>query len=405
MDAPLRTAPSGITPDFENPPFLGLPVLVTAGICLFLVFLFTAVRIYATVYVLKKWKLDDYVYCFSCTAGVAFIAFEISIVLSKPIGYHAWNVRESDVTKSSLMHLLAFSITLGPVLWLLKLSLFCFVLRHFGSVRWVKNCVYIGIIVLGLVFSGYTIIVTMSCGPLPGSDTVSYLNGVNRMQCSSPEGVTAVFSIITGTFNGIGDLYLIVISMPLVSSLRLSTKQMYGVYLIQLCGALVCLCSLMGVYYRYKSWQSTDLTGGQIPLYVVLALEMAIGLMIPCMPSFATIWRYYTDPNINDTGNLTTPNMRGVSSLSFSSPLILSQPESRATWRKTHLSIEEIPYRKTSSEYNQYSIRTPLPVHIQRMKALPSTPLPYPYTKSAPQSPTTPKSCRSMQLPIMFSHY
>jgi hypothetical protein len=94
-------------------------------------------------------------------------------------------------------HLLAFSITLGPVLWLLKLSLFCFVLRHFGSVRWVKNCVYIGIIVLGMVFSAYTIIVTMSCGPVAGSDTASYLRGLNRKQCFAPEGLTAVFSKLT----------------------------------------------------------------------------------------------------------------------------------------------------------------------------------------------------------------
>jgi hypothetical protein len=91
-------------------------------------------------------------------------------------------------------HLLAFSIAVGPVLWLLKLSLFCFVLRHFGSVRWVKNCAYMGIIVLGLVFSAYTIIVTISCGPVPGSDTASYLRGLGQKQCSAPEGVTAVSS-------------------------------------------------------------------------------------------------------------------------------------------------------------------------------------------------------------------
>jgi len=97
-------------------------------------------------------------------------------------------------TLTASQHLLAFSITLGPVLWLLKLSLFCFVLRHFGSVRWVKNCVYIGIIVLGMVFATYTIIVTMSCGPVPGSDTASYLRGLNRKQCFAPEGLTAVSS-------------------------------------------------------------------------------------------------------------------------------------------------------------------------------------------------------------------
>jgi hypothetical protein len=44
--------------------------------------------------------------------------------------------------------------------------------------------------------------------------------------------------IITGTVNGVSDLYLIIISMPLVSGLHLTAKQMYGVYLIQFSGAL-----------------------------------------------------------------------------------------------------------------------------------------------------------------------
>jgi len=138
-----------------------------------------------------------------------------------------------------------------------------------------------------MVFSAYTIIVTMSCGPVAGSDTASYLRGLNRKQCFAPEGLTAVFSkltlgpnlsslfqkdckispisvskflqqyvhqrfkiftienyakvyigIITGTVNGVSDLYLIIISMPLVSGLHLTAKQMYGVYLIQFSGAL-----------------------------------------------------------------------------------------------------------------------------------------------------------------------
>jgi len=124
------------------------------------------------------------------------------------------------------------------VLWLLKLSLFCFVLRHFGSVRWVKNCIYVGIIVLGLFFSAYTLVVTMSCGPKTGSDKKSYLIGINRKQCISPNGITAISSVITGSVNGIGDIYLILISMPLIANLRLTPRQMYGVYIMQLCGAL-----------------------------------------------------------------------------------------------------------------------------------------------------------------------
>ena len=133
------------------------------------------------------------------------------------------------------------------------------------------------------------------------------------------------------------------------------------------------------------------------------ALEIALGLMIPCMPSFATLWRFYADPNINDSGAFApTPKIGPGSPLSFSSPGPFSQPESRATWRKTHLSIEEIPYRKSSAEYNQrHHIRAPSAVHFSRMKALPSTPLP---STTVPPSPGSPNSFRSMHLPIMLSN-
>ncbi|KAF2713805.1 hypothetical protein K504DRAFT_530724 [Pleomassaria siparia CBS 279.74] len=390
---PLRIPPAGVTANFDDISYLGLPVLVTSGLCLCIVFLFAAVRFYATVIVLKKWKLEDYVFFCSFAAGMAFIALQISLIKCEPIGHHAWNIFEQSMTKAALVHLLAFSIGLGPVLWLLKLSLFCFVLRHFGSVRWVKNCVYVGIIFLGIVFSAYTLIVTMACGPKNGLDLKAYLHGLNRSHCSSPNGATAIVSVFTGTVNGVGDLYLILISMPLISSLRLTKRQMYGVYLTQISGVLICLCSLLGVYYRYRSWQTTDITGGQMPLYIVLALEITLGLMIPCMPSFATLWRYYAHPDINDTGILApTPKVPLVGSLSFPSKLPQSERESRTTWRKTHLSIEEIPYRKPSAEWTHNSIRTPQSAHVQRMKALPATPL-----------PTTPGSPQYMHLPIMFS--
>ncbi|KAF2192940.1 hypothetical protein K469DRAFT_735054 [Zopfia rhizophila CBS 207.26] len=385
---PLRPAPPGVIPNFASPPFMGMPVLVTAGICLPLVLLFAAIRIYAKVWILKKRKLDDYVYCLSCPAGIAMIAFEISIVLAGPNGYHAWDIKEDAMTKSAIIHLLGFSIALGPVLWLLKLTLFCLILASFGSVRWIKNCVYVGIIVTGLFFSAYTIVVAISCGPRPNTDTASYLNGLNRAQCSSPAEVNALMSIILGIVNFASDLYLLGIPLPSIQTLIVPRRQKIGVYLIFLSGSVMCVCSLLGLIYRFKAWKSADITGTQIRLYVVFMAELSVGLMIPCMPSVATVYRHFTVPDINDNTTISTPNMKGFSALS--SP----QTESRATWRKTHLSIEEIPYSKPSSEWKRH------PVHDLRMKALPATPLPL--NPTAPPSPKTPTSPRSMRLPIMF---
>ena len=73
METPLRPPPpvcislvysmlahlsQGFVSNFDNPEFLGTPVVATAGVCLPLIFLFAFIRIYARVLV-KKWTLQD----------------------------------------------------------------------------------------------------------------------------------------------------------------------------------------------------------------------------------------------------------------------------------------------------------------------------------------------------------
>jgi hypothetical protein len=124
------------------------------------------------------------------------------------------------------------------MLWLLKWALFSFVLSVFGSVRWLKNCAWTGIIVTGLIFSTYTIVVTMACSPRPESDSESYLNGINRQQCSDSSGVNAIVSIITSVANGVSNVYLLLISYPLVCTLPLQRRELHGAYLMLSIGAM-----------------------------------------------------------------------------------------------------------------------------------------------------------------------
>jgi hypothetical protein len=49
----------GVVPNFANPPFMGLPVIVTAAVCLPFVVLFASIRLYAKWSLLRKWKLED----------------------------------------------------------------------------------------------------------------------------------------------------------------------------------------------------------------------------------------------------------------------------------------------------------------------------------------------------------
>jgi hypothetical protein len=59
----------GVNSNFTNPPSLGKPVFIVAGICLPLVLLFATARIYSRAFILKRWRIDDCEY--SCSVSRA----------------------------------------------------------------------------------------------------------------------------------------------------------------------------------------------------------------------------------------------------------------------------------------------------------------------------------------------
>jgi len=135
-------------------------------------------------------------------------------------------------TLTTSQETLVFSMALGPVLWLLKLSLFCTILKAFGPVKWLKNCVYVGIISTGMFYAAYTIVFAVSCGPEGSGDLESYINGLTRKQCYSPKGANAVASIMMGAVNFLSDVYLLILPLPVVKTLKISKRQKFGVYFI-----------------------------------------------------------------------------------------------------------------------------------------------------------------------------
>ncbi|KAF1953700.1 hypothetical protein CC80DRAFT_595600 [Byssothecium circinans] len=393
MESPLRLPPPGLESDFTNPVSLGRPAVVSAGVCIPLILLFALVRVYARV-LLDKWTFHDYLYCLSCLLGISYLSFAIPLALSKPFGHHVWDINTDTLTKKHMSFLQAFAIFTGPVLWLSKVTIFGFLIRIFKPTRWFKNSAYVGIIATGVVFSLYTCAVSLACAPKPDYDVGSYINGFRREACSSSNGANTVVSLITGIFDSLTNVYLLTAALILQSSLNVTVKEARSIYLLLFSGTLTCASGFMGVVCRFKSWKNADITGYQTVLTVAIIIEVTLSLLIPAMPSFYDIWKFYTHIEIVEQATIGAPSSRLVpSTLSFypsgtSTPTISG--EYRKTWRKTHMSIEELPYRKPSSEFYRSS---PLGPRDSRMKALPATPFP---------APKTPNSVKSMRLPILL---
>ena len=59
QNEPLLPPPHGVTPNLEHPESRADDIFITAGICLALILLSAAVRLYAKVTALRKWTWDD----------------------------------------------------------------------------------------------------------------------------------------------------------------------------------------------------------------------------------------------------------------------------------------------------------------------------------------------------------
>ncbi|CAI6331872.1 unnamed protein product [Periconia digitata] len=408
MESPLRSAPLGFESNLGQSGSLGLPVVVLAGICLPLVLLFAFAHVYARVLV-NKWIVHDYVYLISCLFSVLFIAFSMPLGLAEPFGQRVWNINTAALTKTYMSLLHAFTISTGLVLWFTKVITFGFVIRIFDAPRWFRHSSYVGIILTGLIFSQYTVTVVLACGPKPDDDLKSYINGFRTQACSAQSGVHMITGITTSLFNCITDLYLLSAAIYLRKTLRESTRQMKSTYLLYLGGFLAFVCSFISMVFRIKSWQDSDITGYQVPIDFTVILEVVLCLILPAMPSTFEIWKFYTHVEIVERSTIGTPSTMWLTSRTNLSTLPSTPSpshEGRGGWRKTHLSIEELPFRKPSVDYYRNSPLKPL--DMTRMKALPATPLPAPKTPTAPKTPRTPKtpktpnSVKSMQLPILL---
>jgi hypothetical protein len=78
----------------------------------------------------------------------------------------------------------------------------------------------------------------MTCSARPHSDLDSYLNGINRRECSDSSGVHAIVSTLASVADGVANVYILLISYPLVYTLQLQRREVRGAYLMLSLGVM-----------------------------------------------------------------------------------------------------------------------------------------------------------------------
>ncbi|KAH4415151.1 hypothetical protein HBH92_074120 [Parastagonospora nodorum] len=300
-DQPLVQAPTGITPNFEYPTWHGRSVVIAASVCIPLMLIAASIRVYTKCFITRKWNRDDNIFLASLAAALLFIALVMAMTCGGAYGYHAWDLKIGRLTKVVLVRSLLLTILVGPLVWIIKLSIFSLIYHAFRPLPYVRRLVYVGVLVTGLYSVGTGITNGILCGPHGGQDRAAYLAGMAGPKCGNPDGVVQILSVTTGSINLFTDIYLLFLPLPAVYDLSLPRARKAGVMAIFLTGSVGCVMSAIALYYRKRTYGggrvtlwNTDITYANNPIMTVTIIESAVGIMIPCMASCAKVFKLYS---------------------------------------------------------------------------------------------------------------
>ncbi|KAA8566346.1 hypothetical protein EYC84_008929 [Monilinia fructicola] len=280
--------------------------------------------------------------------GVGCVAYYVACVWGAQrgrIGIHEWDI---SILQASSLDLLipAFLITvLTPLTFLfLKTSFFILYLQVFSQLQWLRICAWFGLATTALTYTVLTIIVFVFSTPRHGESWLTH-------QTSEAEKHITQLSVPQSAIGLILDLYILVLPMAGVSSLRMSPRRKFGVMSMFFSGVMACICSICSIYYRHILTASADTTWHLIPVNISTLSEMLVGVICACMPAAAYTARHEDSIYRRILRVMTVPFESFRSTLRESKSSSIS---SRIRTRQTHKGDEENALKSTDRKYARY---------------------------------------------------
>ena len=229
---PAFDPPPGVHANFRNPPSRAYKVNIAAGVCLPFMVLFAFMRLYARAFLLKSISKSDYACLLGLAAGVTYIGITIGVA-GGVLGKHQWDFLLGEWSTESLRLGLTKEAIYGPLIWIVKVSLFLLILEIFGPLKWLRIAVWLGLVTTGLFYYSYMIILLVVCAPKEMTQ-LAYLEILGTPQClNNPR-----FILPVGIMNVFSDVYLMLIPLPAIWGLQIPLMKKIGISTIFLTGSM-----------------------------------------------------------------------------------------------------------------------------------------------------------------------
>ncbi|KAL8658966.1 MAG: hypothetical protein Q9202_007346 [Teloschistes flavicans] len=308
---PSLQPPPGLKVDSDAPDTLAPTIYAATPIFIALAFLFVSLRAYTKIMIVGKASWDDrkiplhdhdvrarlgksaqdvFEDCLqteptSSSQISGLLYWIVFLLLAKYAGFgeHQWNVPlklTSSHANRKLSYLLVCSGTLSKVL--IDSTFFILYWSIFKPSRWLRFGIIGGAIVILTVLAALGLAVIILETPT--------LQG-QRLDKSSVD-VNRKLAIAWAVWGLVSDLYILVLPISGVMSLRLSPRKKIAVSLVFGSGFAVCICSSLQLYYNTLITQ--DVTYTEAKVETLCGVEICVGICITCVPATSMLIRHMT---------------------------------------------------------------------------------------------------------------
>ncbi|KAH8591910.1 hypothetical protein B0O99DRAFT_718424 [Bisporella sp. PMI_857] len=270
--------PPGVIPNFEHPESLGYRVVIATAVLFPLATFVLCLRIYTRAKIVCYMGPDDYAVILAWIFLVAYVV--ISFIFNLGLGVHLWNI-----PLTTFMHFLKLgaiegvfyglsflSVKVSILLLYLRLSPY----RPFRIAVWV---VMIATIVYSILGSFEFL---FNCQPIAKNWDVT-LDG----KCID---VTKIL-MTHGSLTIVTDIAMLILPITLVRKLKLPLKQKVALAGLFMTGTLVCIVSGIRLKTIADLIRSPDFTWVGADNSVWTIMEMCIGVICACLPTFKPFLR------------------------------------------------------------------------------------------------------------------
>jgi hypothetical protein len=169
-----------------------------------------------------------------------------------------------------------------------RISFFLLFLRVFGqNNKTFRYACYAGMIGYSVAYFLFIPLNAIYCAPPPGQ---AWAGAGVLQKC---EGLIP-FSFFLGACNIVGDLYIIILPLPMIWRLHMTLEKKLGVMAIFFTGVFVLIASAVSMFYRFRLSYGGDTNWFEGSLVCATVSELCVAIIAGCMPSLSSLFKHYS---------------------------------------------------------------------------------------------------------------